>query len=289
MLGILALLAAVLAWGFGDFSIQKSTRAFGDVRTLIFIGLAGIIGLFPFVYSEIHLLWQDTGRLLLLSATGLVIFAAAILDFEALRQGKIAVVEPVLSFELPVAVALAAIFLGEQLTPIQLALAATTFSGIMLSVTQHQRHLMYHRRLLEPGIILAAAGAVVMGGVNFLIGISSQQTSPVMAIWFTNVIFTLLSFIYLGWRGEIGKLFQGVQQNPAPVIAVCIFDNLAWLMFAVSVTYIPISIATTISESYIALAVLLGLFVNKEKLQHHQLAGVIIAITSVILLSFTVS
>ena len=230
MLGILALLAAVISWGFGDFSIQRATRAFGDVRTLIFIGLAGIIGLLPFVYDEIGALFHDTSRLLLLSVTGLVIFAAAMLDFEALRQGKIAVIEPVLSFELPVAVALAAVFLGERLTPVQFGLAATTFSGIILSVTQHRRHLMYHRRLLEPGVIFAMAGAIVMGGVNFLVGISSQQTSPVMTIWYTNIIFTALSLLYLVCRGEVGSLLRGVRQNPAPVVAVCLFDNLAWLL-----------------------------------------------------------
>ncbi|MDZ4230023.1 MAG: EamA family transporter, partial [Candidatus Veblenbacteria bacterium] len=120
MLGILAALGALLSWGFGDFSIQRATRAFGDVRTLIFIGLAGIIGLFPFVYDEIVPLLADRGRMLLLVVTGLVVFVAAILDFEALKQGKIAVIEPVLAFELPVAVALSTVFLSEQLTPMQL-------------------------------------------------------------------------------------------------------------------------------------------------------------------------
>ena len=288
MLGLLALLAAVFSWGFGDFSIQKSTRAFGDVRTLIFIGLAGIVGLFPFVYGELPVLWHDTSRLFLLSVTGLVIFAAAILDFEALKQGKIAVIEPVLSFELPVSIALAAVFLGERLTPLQFGLAAATFSGVVLSVTQHQHHLMYHRRLLEPGVIMAIAGAIVMGGVNFLVGVSSQQTSPMLTIWCTNIVFTALSLLYLIWQGEVSNLFKGVAKNPRPVIAVCVLDNLAWLMFAVAVTYIPIAIATTISESYIALAVLLGLFINKEKLQRHQMTGVALAIISVILLSLTV-
>lgn len=67
MLGILALLAAVISWGFGDFSIQRATRAFGDVRTLIFIGLARIIGLLPLVYDEIPGLLADKSRLLLRS------------------------------------------------------------------------------------------------------------------------------------------------------------------------------------------------------------------------------
>ncbi len=288
MLGILAALGALISWGFGDFSIQRATRAFGDIRTLIFIGLAGVIGLFPFVYDEVAPLLADGGRLMLLSVTGLVIFVAAILDFEALKQGKIAVIEPILAFELPVAVALAAVFLNERLTPMQLGLAAATFGGIVLSVTKHRRHLHYHERLLEPGVLLAVVGSIIMGGVNFLVGVSSQQTSPMMAIWFTNLVFTLLSLAYLAWQGELRTLFRDIRKHPGPVVAVCVLDNAAWLLYAFAASLIPIAIATTISESYIALAVLLGLFINKEKLERHQLAGVIIAVISVLILSLTV-
>jgi bacterial/archaeal transporter family protein len=288
MFGVLAALGALISWGFGDFSIQRATRVFGDIRTLIFIGLAGIIGLFPFVHNEVLPLLFDTSRLMLLSVTGLVIFVAAILDFEALKEGKIAVVEPVLAFELPVAVALAAVFLGERLTPMQFGLAAATFGGIVLSVTKHRRHLHYHERLLEPGVLLAVVGSFIMGGVNFLVGVSSQQTSPMLAIWFTNVMFTVLSVGYLTWQGELQVLFSGVLKHPGPVIAVCVLDNMAWVFYAAAASLIPIAIATTISESYVALAVLLGLFINKEKLERHQLAGVIIVVVSVLVLSLTV-
>lgn len=287
MLGIIAALGAMLSWGFGDFSIQRATRAFGDIRTLVFIGLAGIVGLLPFVWDEIPRLFLDTSKLTLLTVTGLVIFVAAILDFEALRQGKIAIIEPILAFELPITVALSVVFLNENLTPMQFGLTAATFGGIVLSVTQHRRHLHYHERLLEPGVLFAVTGSIIMGGVNFLVGISSQQTSPAMAIWFTNVVFTSLSLIYLIWRKEVTSLFSGIKHNPWPVLAVCVLDNLAWLLYAVAASLIPIAIATTISESYIALAVLLGLFINKEKLQKHQLAGVVIAVGSVLLLALT--
>ena len=74
-------------------------------------------------------------------------------------------------------------------------------------------------------------------------------------------------------------------KNLKITLTTSIFDNGAWIFFAFAASLIPISIATTVSESYIALVVCLGLFLNKEKVRWHQLVGVTVAITSIIILS----
>jgi len=63
---------------------------------------------------------------------------------------------------------------------------------------------------------------------------------------------------------------------------------LSWtsrIFFAASMSLIPIAIAVSISESYVALAAILGILVNKERLMKHQKIGLVISIASVILLS----
>jgi drug/metabolite transporter (DMT)-like permease len=50
-----------------------------------------------------------------------------------------------------------------------------------------------------------------------------------------------------------------------------LFTNIAWISYSLSTVYIPIGIATSISESYIAFASLLGIIINKEKLKKHQI------------------
>jgi drug/metabolite transporter (DMT)-like permease len=50
-------------------------------------------------------------------------------------------------------------------------------------------------------------------------------------------------------------------------------------------TLAPIAISVALSESYIIIAVLLGMFVNKERLRKHQIFGMIVAIISAILLA----
>jgi drug/metabolite transporter (DMT)-like permease len=64
-----------------------------------------------------------------------------------------------------------------------------------------------------------------------------------------------------------------------------ITDNIAWVAYAFSSTFIPIAVAAGISESYIIIALMLGLIFNKEKLKKHQWLGLILALISVVVLA----
>lgn len=283
-LGIIFALIALVSWGFADFFIQKTTRVVGSWKALFFIGIVSLVGLFPFVKSDLASL--SVTNLLLLGLLGLVVVSAALFDFEALRQGKIAIVEPIIGMELPITVALSMVLAGESLTLLQVFLISVVFVGIILSITAHHTHWFYHKRIFERGAILAGVGAIGMALTNFLVGVSSQDISPLVTIWFAHSFLAVICGAYIFSKGEFFSLVSDFRKNPKPIIAQSILDNVAWLSFATATTYIPIAIATTISESYIALAVLLGLFVSREKLKKHQLAGVALATIGVITLSY---
>ncbi len=89
---ILFAFGAMLFWAFGDFFIQKCTRKIGDVEALAFIGIIGAIGLIPFIIKDFHLL-ASLPNLILLLFLGVLTFVAALFDFEALRKGKLSVVD----------------------------------------------------------------------------------------------------------------------------------------------------------------------------------------------------
>ena len=282
--GILFAFIALVSWGFGDFFIQKTTRVVGSWKALFFIGIVGLIGLFPFVKNDLASL--NSSNLLLLGLLGVVVVFAALFDFEALRQGKIAIVEPIIGLELPITVGLSLTLANETLSFLQLFLVGIVFIGIILAITAHHTHLHYHKRIFERGAILAGIGAIGMALTNFLVGVSSQGISPLITIWFAHSLLAVVCGIYILHKGEFGNLIFDFKNYPKLIIGQSILDNVAWVSFAKATTYIPISIATTISESYIALAVLLGLFVNREKLRTHQIIGVTLAIIGVIMLSY---
>jgi len=286
MEGILFAFGALLCWGFGDFFIQKSTRAIGIWKSLFFIGISGIIVIFPFIFDQLGALLREPRHLAILSLAGIVVLFTALFEFESLRRGKLAIVEPVLGLELPITIGLSTLIWGELISLPQLLLSLTTFIGIILVITKHHTHLHYHRRInIERGIIFAGVGAIGMGLFNFLVGVGSQETSPLLTVWFTNILLTLVCFIYIARHKALHELAGDIRKNPIPIIGVSILDNLAWVAFAVSTTLIPIAIATTISESYIVITVLLGIFINKEKLRWHQYVGIVVTIASIIFLS----
>src|ERR1051325_6628061 len=100
-MGIIFALAALLFWGIGDFLIQRSTRRFGDWIALFFISLLGTVFIFPFIYHDLSNF--DIKSTVLWTAS-IIIFLAALLDFEALKIGKISVIEPIYAFEVMITV-----------------------------------------------------------------------------------------------------------------------------------------------------------------------------------------
>ena len=127
-----------------------------------------------------------------------------------------------------------------------------------------------------------------MGTANFLFGFGGRQTDPWLINWFTSAFLALVSLIYILSKGQAGLILQDWRINKNLITQVSIYDNLAWLFFTFSILYIPIAIATGISESYIALAALLGLVFNGEKLARHQWLGLIICSIAAVILAIIV-
>jgi drug/metabolite transporter (DMT)-like permease len=276
---------AILSWGLGDFLIQRSARKFGDSIALFFIVAFGTIAIFPFVYKEIPLLFAGesfTGLIILSIATIVTLFAA-LFDFEALRIGKISVIESIYAFELGVTAFLGTYIAGEYLSNQQIILITFIIVGIFLVSLQSLNHLREIK--FEKGVWYAIIATIAMGGVNFLFGEGARATSPLLINWFTSAGITVVLLVYFIRKKMFALMFSDLKENLGLVISVSFFDNLAWIAFAYTTLYIPIAVATGITESYIAFAALLGVMINKERLNFHQFAGFLLTVGSAIILA----
>ncbi len=284
-LGVIFAFAAMLAWGFGDFLIQKSTRKFGDWETLFLISTFGALVLFPFVYKDIPYLlsFQDNSFFILLGAS-LVILFAALLDFEALKRGKLSVVEPIYALEIPIAAFLAFFILKEVISSIQILLIILLMFGLIL-ISLKSYH--FSRKIwLEKGVILVFLGTIFMGAANFLVGVGARLTDALMINWFMSIFMAIITFIYLLSKKRVAKIGRDLLAEKKLLLGMCLLDNIAWIAFAFAMTLAPIAIAVALSESYIIIAVLLGIFVNKENLRSHQKIGLVISIIAAITLAY---
>lgn len=283
---ILAAFGAMLFWGVGDFLIQRSARKVGDMETLAFIGIIGALGLFPFVLPELPSLFT-VQNMALLAFAGMITFVASVLDFEALKEGKLSIIEVLLEIELPITAILGFLFFKETLSFIQLATIFLIFVGIVL-ISVDSFSIGRHFRRFEKGVLLALLTAVGMALMNFVTALGSKQISPIMIIWAPWAFVALASLLFIGRREGFGNLFRNGLKFERLVVGMGIIDTIAWLLYATALAKNELAITTAITESYPAIGIFLGVWVNKEKILPHQYAGAFLALLASVALVLTV-
>jgi len=280
---ILFAIGAMLCWGFGDFFIQKCTKKIGDIESLAYIGIIGAIMLLPFAVREFHLF--NFYNFLLLLVVSIITFIAGVLNFEALKKGKLSVIDVVIELELPITIILGFIFFKETLSIIQFFIISLIFVGIILIATKSFSHW---KARLEKGVLLAFFAAIGMGFINFLMAKSARQISPsitIFGIWIITTVFSLFFIL----KGEgIKKFIKNGIKFKKIILAMGIFDTLAWLFYIIATLTNEISITIAITESYPAIALFMGFWINKEKIKPYQWIGAGLALLASFALAFLV-
>lgn len=277
--GILFALGAMVGWALGDFSIQRAVRAFGNVRALFYIGIVGAVGLLPFIWNEIGPNFSDIRNLPLMAFVCCLVFLTALANFQGLKLGKLSVVLPINGLELVIALMLAVAAGHERYGLVIYGHMALVAIGLILTSVVSLNKLK--RMRWEKGVAFALVGAIGLGASNYFIGISSREMSPLFTIWLTHTASAIGSFVIIAKRQEIRCLKRDLVRHFGIISSQSLLDNLAWISFAYASINIPIGIATTISEGYLALGSLLGVIINKERLRTHQYVGVALTLLGV--------
>lgn len=284
--GVIAAFGAMLFWGFGDFLIQRSARRIGDVESLAFISIIGALGLFPFVLPELPTLFTIP-NIVLLSFVGLVGFVVAIINFEALKEGKLSVMEVLFEIELPITAMLGFLFFRESVSLLQMGIISLVFIGIVL-ISIDSFSLKKHSKKIEKGALLAILTAAGFALLNFLTAYGSKEISPLMVIWLPWVVIAIISLLFIGRREGFKRLSKNGFRFERLVLVMGIIDTLGWLSYAFALQANTLTIATAISESYPAIALFMGIWINREKILPHQYAGAALALAASLVLGMAV-
>lgn len=239
--------------------------------------------LLPFVWRDIGGLFAGGFDVKILLVGSVILFAAVLLEFEALKRGKIAVMEPLWSLEIPTAGLFAFWLLGERMTLLEIGIITSLIVGLFL--VSFRGRILSRRHFLERGVYFAIGGALIMGIAAFFTGWSARLSDPLMANFAVNVFLVVFSGVYLLSHGRLLQPLRDIATYPTTILPMAIADNAAWVAYAFALTLIPIGIATALSESYIIIAVILGLAISHERLGFHQKAGLVIAIAAAITLA----
>ncbi|MBN2095324.1 MAG: DMT family transporter [Candidatus Aenigmarchaeota archaeon] len=278
---LVAAFSAMLCWAVADFLVQKSTRKIGNLESLAVIGIVGTVSLFPLVIRDFGLIFSASNLALIL-VLGVLTFVAAMFDCEALRVAKLSTVDILMEIELPITIMLGYLFFNEVLAPMQIFMVGLIFAGILLVATKSFSHWAIR---WEKGVILAVIGAIGMGFINFLTSATSRAISPIMAVWAPWLILTLFCLTLIYRRGEFPRFVKNASRFRWFLLGMGIIDTAAWIFYSFAVFGESVGIVTAITESYPAVALFLGVWLNREKINGHQYLGAALAIFSSIALA----
>ncbi|MCX6803399.1 MAG: DMT family transporter [Candidatus Diapherotrites archaeon] len=282
---ILAAFLAMLCWGFADFFIQRSVRKIGDVEALAFIGLIGFLVLTPFVLPDLALLFIPE-NLFIVVGFGLFAFVVAMFNFEALKEGKLSVIDVVLEIELPIAIIIGFFLFIEFPSVLQLFLIIPIFVGIIL-ISFKKSFSFKKSHLLEKGVLFAFAAGIGLGFIDSFTGLAARSLSPLLAIWVPWAVIFFVSMLVVFTRKDFKKIVFNAKKFKWLIIAMGLIDTIAWVCYAYSMAEINIGIATAITESYPVIGIILGVIINREKITKFQIVGAVLTIVASILLAIT--
>lgn len=286
--GILFALIALVAWAFDDFFIGRSSKQVGSMQALFFLAWFGTLALLPFSWHNLTTLasiWYWSGPLpTIFIALIAVTFVAALADFEALRRGKLSAIDPLYALEVPLTIGITYLIIGETLSLLNYLLIGSILVGVVLVSTKSLSHIKTIR--LEKGVFFAMLSIIFMGGTNFLTGYGARLVSPLAINWISYAGLAVCTTTYMAYSGTLRASVISLSSQPRLLLGLGVADVIAWSSFAKSASLMPIGLTTAISEAYVGLAVLLGLYFNKERLRRHQFVGIGLIIIGVIALSY---
>jgi drug/metabolite transporter (DMT)-like permease len=271
---ILWAFGAMIGWGIGDFLIQRTVRKIGAVETLLWITFFSSFALLPLIFHDLpSLTWHQIINLIIL---GLVGFASGFVHMKALEIGKLSVVEIILSIELPLTILLGIIFLSEKLNLNQIILIIILFIGIIMISVDFKR--VDKKDFLEKGALLAILSSGLISVVNFLTALQAKEISPIMALWLPWLACGVFCFGYMISRGQTKSFIKNCRSSWKLILLMVIFDTAAWVAYVMAVAEKELSITIAITESFVVIAMILGVIFNKEKINKIQYLGAALAI-----------
>ena len=278
MIALLGGLGAALAWGTGTFCSARSSRMIGAWSVVAWVMLFGLIanlvlvaaGPSPGSLSATDIAWM--------LASGLGNVVGLILEYTALRLGKVGLVTPVTSTEGAIAAVLAVIA-GEALGVPSAVLLAVVVIGVVLAGVAPDESASDQRKLAAIG--LAVLAALLFGIGIFATGHISESLPVGWAVLPPRLVGVAVVTIPLALSRRL-KL----SRSALPLV---VFTGLAEVLGFISFAFAArhsVAIAAVLGSQFGAVAAVAAYVLLRERLTRLQLAGVALILAGVAALTW---
>jgi drug/metabolite transporter (DMT)-like permease len=275
VIALLGGLGAALAWGTGTFCSARSSRLIGAWSVVAWVMLFGLVANLvviavgpspsPGSLSPTDIAWM------LMSGLGNVV--GLILEYTALRLGKVGVVTPVTSTEGAIAAVLA-VAAGEALGVAPAGLLAVVVLGIVLAGVAPEESTPDEHKL-------AALGLAVLAALSFGIGIfATGHISESLPIGWAVLPPRLVGVAIVTIPLALSRRLRLSRAALPLVVFTGLAEVLGFICFAVGARD-SVAVAAVLGSQFGAVAAVLAFFFLRERLTRLQLAGVALILIGV--------
>jgi drug/metabolite transporter (DMT)-like permease len=276
MTAILGGLGAALCWTVAMLCSSRASRVSGAGPTLAWVVLVGLAIVVPFVLATGSPPTGSAAGWLLLAGTGNL--GGLLLEYTAVRTGKVGVVASIASTEGAVTAVIAAIA-GEPIAAAVAAVLALIAGGIVLASLGES-----HDGDEDGGAtraVLLAVGAALAFGVGLY---AAGHVSDDVALPWVVLPARLLGVTVIAIPLAIGGRLRIVRASIPLVVAAGVAEVLGIASFALGARD-AIGVTSVLGSQFAAFAAVGAYFLFGERMRRIQVAGVAAILVGVVLLA----
>jgi drug/metabolite transporter (DMT)-like permease len=279
-------LGAAVFWGLADLFAAFSGRRVGVAATVLISQVAAAVAISVVVLASGHdldRLAEVAGWLLPIAVVTAVAYVAL---YRALELGPIALVSPLLASYAVIPVLLAVIFLDESLGAVEIAGAAVTIGGAVVT-TADVRSLRTGTRVPAAALPWALASTLLFGTAAYAVAWSAKRVGWLTSLWLVRTSTALL--LVIAAVVAIALLRPALRETvPGRALALCALLGLADLAGTISYSRGSevglVSIVTAVSATYPLIPVFGGIALLDERPAANHYVGVAMVIAGLLLL-----
>jgi drug/metabolite transporter (DMT)-like permease len=268
-------LGASLAWGLGDFFGPLQGRKLGALRTLVYVQLAGLVGVVLLV--AIHGVGPKSAVALLAIPAAVSGTLGLYAYYRGVAVGAISIVAPIagVSAVVPVIVGIAS---GESPSSWQLVGIACALIGVFLAAR-------------EPGTsgetrLAAGVGLAVLAAIGFGGYFPFMHAAGNADFWWASLIFRVASTSVILVAVAIQRPPLDVAARVLPWLALIgLADTLGNVLFAAASRSGLVSVTSVLASLYPIVTVVLARVLLAERVARPQEGGIGLTLAGVVLIS----
>jgi drug/metabolite transporter (DMT)-like permease len=274
-MAVVLALGASLTWGIADFFGPLQGRVLGALRALVYVQIAGLLGIALIVAARGE---EPAGWVVLLAIPAAVSGTIGLYAFyRGIAVGAISVVAPIagVSAAIPVIVG---VISGERPSVWQGIGMAAALVGVFFAAREPDAG--------GGGRVAAGVGLALLAALGFGGYFPFMHAAGNVDYWWASLIFRITSSILIFVPVLVQRMSLAVpRRRLVPLALVGLGDMFGNLLYAASSAFGLVSVTAVLASLYPVVTVGLARLVLSERVARSQEAGIALTLAGVVLIS----